>query len=275
MTASTPPDGEALRERVRRALTSVRREALKAAALHAFVYATLATLLVNLGLTVLGAGFPGPDYTRLALAVGVGLVVLAGTFAIRTRVPLIEQFEAVNPNVAEALRTARDTVAEGTDTTVARRLYADVLAGLREASSADLVDTARVGLAVVLVIGVSLATVQVSAVGIELLGDEPESGSPDLPDQREREYDGLQDGDAILGAETDVDSGDNDLDAVIGGSTGGTEAANATDQRVQSGGFSSAGSFEAQQAAFAGSDDVENADIIREYNLRIRDDDND
>jgi hypothetical protein len=97
------------------------------------------------------------------------------------------------------------------------------------------------------------------------------NGGPTTDGEREREYDGLYDGEAILGEETDADAGDDDLDAVVGGSPGNEGDGTDFDQGYDSGGFSSDASYDAQQAGFSRSDDVENADIIREYNLRIRD----
>jgi hypothetical protein len=266
-----PPVDEA-RERVERAVRRVRREGYKAAAIHAVVDATAVVLGLNLVLTVVGLDLPGPAYTRQAVAVAVGLLVGLVEFALRVRVPLVERFEAVNPEVREALRTARDAARAGTENRVAGRLYEDVLAGLRRASSADLVDTRRVATTVLLVVFLSVMTVQASVVGIDLTAtpEDPDTGNED---GNERDYGGLEDGDEILGEETDVDEGDEDLDAVIGGSGGGSGDAETEDRTYDSGGFSSSGSYDAQQSGFAPAEEVENADIIREYNVRIRETD--
>ncbi|MFC6939257.1 hypothetical protein ACFQE8_04665 [Salinirubellus sp. GCM10025818] len=262
------PVGEA-RERVERAVGRVRREGYKAAAIQAVVDLAVVTLAVNLGLTVLGLDLPGPEYTPQAIAAGVGLLVGVVEFVIRVRVPLVERFEEVNPEVREALRTARDAARAGSETRVAARLYEDVLAGLRRASSADLVSTRRVAGGVVLVIVLSAATVQASVVGIDLTGG-PEDLDTGNEDRDEDDYSGLEDGEEILGEETDVDGGDDDLDAVIGGSAGGEEDSETQDRSYEGGGFSASGSYDAQQSGFAPADEVENADIIREYNVRIR-----
>ena len=260
------------RRRVRRAVVQVRRETIKAAAIHAVVDAVLVTLLVNLALTVAGLDLPGPSYTRQAIAVGAGLLVGAVEFALRFRVPSVEQFEAVNPAVSEALRTARDAASHGEETRMARRLYDDVLEGLQSASSADLVSTGRVLVSVLVVFGLALATVQASVAGLDLTpAPEPGGGPGGDVDRGGDEYDGLYDGDAILGDETDADAGEDDLDAVVGGSPGSDGEDTEFDSGYDSGGFSSDASYDAQQAGFSQSDDVENADIIREYNLRIRD----
>jgi hypothetical protein len=265
------PVGEA-RERVERAVRRVRREGYKAAAVHAVVDAAAVALAVNLALTVAGLDLPGPAYARQAVAVGLGLLVGLVEFALRVRVPLVERFEEVNPEVREALRTARDAARSGSETRVAGRLYEDVLGGLRRASSADLVDTRRLAGTVILMLVVSAATVQASVVGLDLT-PEPRDVDTGDRDGSEDDYGGLEDGDEILGEETDVDEGSDDLDAVVGGSSGGEGGQRSEDRSHGSGGFSSSGSYDAQQSGFAPAEDVENADIIREYNVRIREDD--
>jgi len=264
------PVGEA-RKRVERAVRRVRREGQKAAAVHAIVDAAAITLAVNLGLTILGLPLPGPEYARQAVALGIGLLVGVVEFALRVRVPLVERFEDVNPAVREALRTARDAARAGAETRVAGRLYEDVLEGLRRASSADLVSTRRVGATVLLVIVLSVATVQASVVGLDLTNP-PEDADIGESDRRDRDYGGLEDGDEILGEETDVDEGSDELDAVVGGSAGGEGDERGQDRSYDSGGFSGSGSYDAQQSGFAPSEEVDNADIIREYNVRIRED---
>jgi hypothetical protein len=263
---------EEARTRIERAVRRVRREGYKAAAVHAIVDAAAITLAVNLVLTVLGLSLPGPEYTRQAVAVLAGLLVGVAEFVVRVRVPLVERFEDVNPEVREALRTARDAARAGAETRVAGRLYEDVLAGLRRASSADLVSTRRVAGTIVLALVVSAVTVQASVVGLDLTPP-PDDGDAGGEDGRERDYGGLEDGDDILGEETDVGEGDDDLGAVIGGSTGGEGTGEEADRSYDSGGFSSSGSYDPQQTGFAPTEEVENADIIREYNVRIRQED--
>ena len=267
-----PPEPESEgRQQIRRAVVQVRRETIKAAAIHAVVDAVLVVLVVNLGLTVVGIDLPGPSYVRQVVAGVAGLLVGATEFGLRFRTPPIAQFEAVNPAVSEALRTARDAALDGEETRMARRLYDDVLEGLQSASSADLVSTGRVLVSVLVVFGLALGTVQASVLGLDLTPTPDTNGGPTTDGEREREYDGLYDGEAILGEETDADAGDDDLDAVVGGSPGSEGGDTDFDQGYDSGGFSSDASYDAQQAGFSRSDDVENADIIREYNLRIRD----
>ncbi|WP_254823521.1 DUF7502 family protein [Haloglomus halophilum] len=273
--ATAPP--EELRERVERAVRQVRREARKAAAVHAVVDGVVVLLAANLALTVAGVVFPGPSWLETAVVVSLGVVAATTEFLARTRQPLVQQFEAVNPQVREALRTARDAAADGAETRVARRLYADVLDGLRSASSGDLISTRHVSAGAGLVVILAVSTVGISAAGLGLgLGPGADTGGPtdgDVPTGGSGDYDGLQDGDAVLGEETNVSEGDESEDVVIGGSTGEAGDAPAGDGGFDTGGFASEGSYDAQQAGFDSPDDVENADIIREYNLRIRSDD--
>jgi hypothetical protein len=269
---AVPPDE--LRGRVERAIRQVRREARKAAAVHAVIDGVAVLLAANLALTVAGITLPGPARLDLAVVVGLGVVTAVVEFLARTRRPLVEQFEAVNPAVREALRTARDAAADGAETRMARRLYADVLDGLRSASSGDLISARHVSAGVVLVMVLAVSTVGVSAAGLGLgLGPDADPGGPtdgNLPAGGSSDYDGLQDGDAVLGEETNVSEGDESEDVVIGGSTGGAGDAPAGDGGFDTGGVATEGSYDAQQAGFDAPDDVENADIIREYNLRIR-----
>jgi hypothetical protein len=264
-----------LRDRVSEAVDQVRSEARKAAAVHAVVDGAVVLLAVNLVLAVVEVSLPGPGWADIALAGVLGLATGVAEFLLRTRTPLVEQFEAVNPAVREALRTARDAAADGADTRMARRLYADVLDGLRSASSDDLVSRRHVSAGVVLVLVLAVGTVGVTAAGIELGlggGEDTAPGDGGPASSPGNIYDGLQDGDAVLGEETNVSGGDDEQDVVIGGSAGDAGGAPTTDRSFETGGFASEAAYDAQQAGFDAPDDVENADIIREYNLRIRED---
>jgi hypothetical protein len=258
------------RERLEQALTAVRREGQKAAAIHAVVEGAVVLMTVNFGLTIVGVSLPGPTYARQAVAAALGLAVFLGAFLVRVRRPLVEQFEAANPEVREALRTARDAALDGAENAVARRLYADVLDGLQHASGARLVRTRRLVGGLVLLMLLSVATVQVSVVGLDLAGGSSADALEDDGSDSGNDYRGLESGDKILGNETDVDGGDEDLDAVIGGTGSEAGSGETVNSSAGSGGFSATGSYEAEQAGFSESDDVEDADIIREYNLEIR-----
>jgi hypothetical protein len=296
--------------RIRRALAQIRREGWKVAVIYAVVDATLATLLVNLGATVAGgvprlpARLPLPSAVLGALrsvgiqpaeptvssaavvGVAVGLLVFAVEVAWRVRRPVVEQFEAANPALRESLRTARDAVGEGrrpsnsrpeagdTDrhSRMARRLYESVLDDLKRSSSIGLLDFRRIAVTVVLITAVSIATIHLAVVDITLagLGDTPEAETPD--GGTDSEYTGLQDGSSILGEPEDVPTGEENLDASVdtsgSGSGDGTDAESA--RAYEDSGFGGTDSVESQRAGFTEREQLEDADLIREYNLRIR-----
>jgi hypothetical protein len=283
---------DASTDRIRAALAEVRREVRKAAVVHAAVDAALAALLANLvlalvepsalagaiglpavvtaalgDLPLLGGAAPRTVQLASLVAVAIGVVAFAAAYALRLRRPLIEQFEAANPGVREALRTARDAVDDGTDTEMARRLYGDVIATLRQTSSLELVETRRVVVTVLVIVLVSLASVQVAVVDPDLgglLGGGNGDTGIDQPDD-----DGLQDGDQILGDPEDVQAGD-DLENISVPGTGEGSGDGPTGPSDGLGGGGGSGEFDSQQAGFAGEERIEDAELVREYNLRIR-----
>lgn len=285
-------DGSRRRE-MERALRAVRREGWKAALLYAVVDAVALCLVVNLAVTVLGppslpaqvaVGLPADAADFLPRTVTVPVAALLGVVAgllalpvetwLRLRRPLVEQFEAANPAVAEALRTARDAVEGGGDSRMATRLYGDVLDRLRDSSGVALVDTRRLAGTVALVVVVSLVTLQATAAGVALLADAGDEGT-DATDTSPDEYEGLQDGDAVLGDRENVSAGDNNLTARVD-STGGDDPVDRSEQFPSAGpGVDSGGAVEGQQAGFANPDAIEDAELVRAYNLRIRDEQED
>ncbi|MFC6988476.1 hypothetical protein ACFQJD_06685 [Haloplanus sp. GCM10025708] len=179
--------------RMRRAIRQIRREGYKIAVVYAVVDAAVATLLSNLLLQILDVPvvperLPLPDVVVTALervgvalsdptvaaasvvGVVVGLLVFAAEAVIRARRPLVEQFEAANPDVREALRTARDAVEDGLKNRIARSLYEDVLDELRHASSVGLLDVRRVAVTLALVIALSFVNIQVAVVDVSIGG---------------------------------------------------------------------------------------------------------
>jgi len=288
-------EGRDIRERIEAAITEVRREALKAAGVSALVDGVAVFLLVNLLVVALEPGWlptrialPGPLSGALeplvgagaalpgsALLAGVGgVLTFGGELYYRTRTPLVEQFEAVNPGVAESLRTARDAVAADANSRMALRLYEDVLDGLAESSSHELVDWRRVGGVAAVVVVVSLVTLQLVVVDVALVGP-PAVETNDTSDEDRRNYTGLRDGDEVLGAAEQVDAGQETLTARVESSGGGREVENEQQfpQNPGGGGGGDGGGVEGQQAGFASPEDVEDADLVREYNRRIRESD--
>jgi hypothetical protein len=181
--------------------------------------------------------------------------------------PIVDRFEAANPPVRETLRTARDTVARGDDNMMARRLYAEAADRLREASSVELLDTRRLGATIALTLLLGVASVHALGAGVQLFGAGPSTGPAGSGGAAE--YEGLRSADEVLGEETNVSELDEDLDATVGTSGGGDEETNRTIPRRSYGG-GTAGSFDAARAGFEETESVEDAALIREYNLRIR-----
>jgi hypothetical protein len=280
------------------ALTEIRREVWKAAVTTGVVDAVAVFLAANLVFAALdpawfpsrvqiprsvteqigsavgrdpgAAGLPG----SATVAAGVGVLAFAVAVWLRVRNPLVEQFEAVNPHLAEKLRTARDTVAADSDSRMARRLYAEVLADLRASSALALVNVGRLGAMAVVITALSLATVQVAVLDLALF-DRPEPTVDNSTDEAEN-YTGLLDGERVLGDREDVSVGDDNQTAQIDSTGGGRdvdEDRTFPDQGRRGGAEGSSSGVDSQQAAFAAPEQVEDADLVREYNRRIRDQD--
>ena len=270
-------DVEATAAGMRRAVQAVRREGYKVALVYAVVDAALATLFVNLGIRLFVtdaelAAVPVVDATLVPIVAGVaaGVVAFVAEFVYRIRRPLVEQFESANPEVREALRTARDAAADGAETRMARALYEDVLGRLRNASSVGLIDIRRVSLTVVVVLLLSVASVQVAVTGLDLRDFGNDGGANAPAGSPSNDFDGLQDGNQILGDSENVSSGDDELNASVASSGNGN--ASSSPGAYDNGGFASpGGSVESQQAGYTGSEQLEDAELIREYNLKIRD----
>jgi hypothetical protein len=288
VTATETPQS---RKRVEQAIRAVRREGRQIALIYAVVDGVAATVVLNVALTVLDVVPYGPHLlpnvfatfvslltgvtvTQVSvpgsavIAAGVGFVVAVAEFGYRIRKPVVEQFEAANPELREALRTARDAVADGAETRMALALYEDVLERLRDASSVGLIDLRRLAATLLLVAAVSLGGVQAAVVDVEFDpfdGDGP--GGTDAG--RESTYEGLRDPDRVLGDPEDVEAGDVDLEAPVSTEGSSTGEGDAAGRSYDTGGLSS-GAVESQQAGYAPQEELEDADLIREYNLRIR-----
>lgn len=261
------------REAMTQALKQVRREGYKLVVLYATLDAVAVALLVALVLGLVDpAALDDVPYGDGIAAVLVGVLVFGAETAVRVRRPLVEQFEAANPVVRESLRTARDAVTDGADSGMALVLYRDVLASLRESSSVELVDLRRVVGTLAVVFLLSVAAVQATLVGLDLGGPPPTDtgedgggGGPGADDP----YDGLADGEEVLGDPEDVSSGSDDLGVNL--SQSGGEGEGEADRAYDTGGFGGGdATVDAQRAGYADQERLEDADIIREYNLEIR-----
>ena len=276
------------RERMADALEEVRREGRKVALIYAAVDAALVTMLVNVALNLFlpsslpesvalpaaaaeALGRPGfrPEVATAILAgMAAGLAAFVAEFLLRIRRPAVEQFENANPEVREALRTARDAVGRNRDSEMAARLYEDVIESLRATSSAGLVSLKRVTLTVVVVLALSVASILVAVVDVNLFGGDD---GPNAGNARPDEYTGLKDGDQILGQAENVSAGDNELEASLDSQrSGDSNESESAPASYDTGGFAGSGDVESQQAGFAADERLADADLIREYNLKIR-----
>lgn len=258
------------RERMERALEAVRREGQKAAAIYAVVDAVAAFLLVNVLLAVAAPpGVPEP----VAIAGVAGVAVLAGELWLRTRGSLVERFEGANPEIAGALRTACDAAGAGADTRMAARLYEETLERLRETSGLALVDSRRLAATALVIVVLCLASVQVTVVGVSVFGTgDP---APDVEDQPEAVtpgFDGLRDGGEVLGDPSSVDRGDDNVSAGVETNEGDGPVDEQRTFPADGGGSAAGAAVETQQAAFSDPERIENAELVREYNVRIRED---
>jgi len=272
-------------ETIEGAVRELRREGWKAAFLYASIDAVLALLVTNFLVTILNpaelAGTVGGVPVRIVVSAFVGVAVFGGEFAVRARQYTISRLEADNPQLGVAFRTARDVAGEGGDTTMARMLYDDAIDRLEAAASTEFVDARRLAVTLLVIMFFSVATVQAAVFGIDLTGS-PEgptatangtgAGNPNGT-QDPRDDDGLRDPDEILGEEQNVSSGDDPLAAEISQSAGGNENEDFDVDRSDVVGGDP--TIESQRAGYDPDEDVEDAALIRDYNLRIQASDDD
>ena len=277
-------------ETIRQAVREVRHEGYKAAFAHSLVDAVVVALAVNLVAgPVLGVTVPGPwpDDAVLAVAGLAGLLAFATEFGLRARQYSVERFEAENPVVADALRTARDATAADTDSVMAQRLYADVTDRLGDTSTTGFVNARVLAASVLAVLVLSGATLGLASVGVDISldgsGDDATNGPTTGTTSSPNSTDGgggqpsraqLQDGGQVLGDPKDVDSGTEDILANVS-TSGGGESGEDTTQYENSGLSADDTSVSAQEAGFDDSETVEDADLVREYNVRLNEDDSD
>jgi hypothetical protein len=280
---------ESPRERMERAIRAVRREGQKAALIESTVEAVALLLVVDLLLSVVPvAGLPAsvpvpasvaptPAFetvdTGAVVAVGVGGTTFVLGLWLRLRRPAVERFGAVNPGVSEALRTARDALHADAEGRMAARLYEDTVAALRETSSLGLLHVRRIGVVLLVIAVLAPASIGATATGFEVVlagADDAPTGGQTTAD----EFEGLQDPDSVLGDPEDVEAGDEAVNATVGSQGSGGNESQAAAPGAYSG-FGQAGDVETegQQAGFAEQERLEDAELIREYNLRIRQED--
>ncbi|WP_410764948.1 hypothetical protein [Haloferax sp. DFSO60] len=280
---------EDLSSQMAAAVREVHHEVRKAAVVPSVADGALVALFVNVLLRVTGfpqgnkdislAFLPGVEsaaiHTAMPIALLAGVVVAAVEYRLRMRTTPIEQFEGVNPDVAEALRTARDTLDDGDDPSpMARRLYEDVLTKLQSASSVELLPTRRVVFSVLAVLILSIASIQVAIVDLDLGGLGQPSATVTGDRDADRDAD-LQNGSAILGDPEDVSAGTNEVNATLSGTTSGEDTPNSQAEAYDSTGFTGDRAVNSQRAGYLSEDTLDEAELIRDYTLKIRDQEED
>ncbi|MFC7204012.1 hypothetical protein ACFQJC_10835 [Haloferax namakaokahaiae] len=274
------------------AVREVHREVTKAALVPSVADGALVALALNILLRITGFPDANPDlslaflpgveaasiHVAVPVALAAGTLVAVVEYRYRMRTTAVEQFESVNPDVAEALRTARDTLDDGGDgetpSPMARRLYGDVLTKLQSASSVELLPTRRVVFSVLGVLVLSIASIQVAIVDLDLGGIGGSAGTSIGERDADRDAD-LQNGSAILGDPEDVSAGNNEVNATLSGTNSGEDTPDSQAEAYDSTGFTGDRSVESQRAGYLSDDTLDEAELIRDYTLKIRDKDED
>ncbi|KAB1198888.1 hypothetical protein GJR99_02880 [Haloferax sp. MBLA0078] len=271
------------------AVTEVRREVQKAALVPSVVDGAVVTLLLNVALRIVDLPFPemiplsrlpgvdavGTFHVAIPVALVVGIVVAVVEYSLRMEESPIDQFERVNPSVAEALRTARDAVEADRTSKMAVALYDDVLARLKSTSSVELLPTRRVFVTLFLALLLSVASIQVAITDlqIDVLNGNGSNGNADFDDSDQMTE--LQNGSAILGDPEDVTAGSEELNATLSGVSGGGDEPSSSADAYDSSGFAGDPGVESQRAGYLADETLEEAELIRDYTLKIRDQDDD
>ena len=289
------------REELLAAVSEISREAKKAAFLQAALDAMLVFVVLRLALqlTPVGDGsgalvsVPIPGGLAGALS-GVGIILPdpvtvtgAGAATVLTAVSWfvadaflrygrlgVERFEADNPVVEEALRTARDTAEGDVDNPVAVELYREVLGRLEDTSSRAFVQRRQLVAVVVGLALVSAATVGVAGLGLSPIGTGGDAdvgtvgGAGGGGGGAGGESSGSGGGEDLLGEEGEVERGTDDRSLQLRGEGEG---------QAGGGGDYSGGSFdadpgrvEASRAEFSEEERPEDAELVRAYTERIR-----
>lgn len=304
-TASAP------REELLDAVAEIRREAAKAAAVHAVLDAMLVFAVLRLSLQLLSVGdgaepvaaVPVPDAVGGSLrAIGIAvpdpvgvsaaaLVVsatavswLVADAAFRYERLGVERFEAHNPVVEEALRTARDAAASDVETPVATELYRTVLRRLEETSSRAFLRRRQLFGVVA-----ALALCSAGIVGVAGAGISPVDGGGDVEVAAGAGGGGAGGSGTGGGGGTGGGASRSGGSADLLGEEGTVERGSETrsvrlrgegpdDGSGEYGGESVAvdsSDVDASPAEFTDEQRPEAADLVREYNERIREDETD
>jgi hypothetical protein len=278
-------------EELLQAEKEIRREGAKAAFLHSAIETTLVFVAVFL---VIDSSSPswlpatvGTDAVTVpgsaVAAVVAGVVFFAVDAVLVYRSRTVEYFEEANPQVEEALRTARDAARRNEETEMAERLYSDVLEELRTTSSEGFVSVRRIvgSLALVVGVGALLLTASIGGMGFGdgLFGNNPFGGGGDSASDQgqggggsggERQYDDLQDPGEVLGETGEVTRGENDQDVELRRSGTGGDGSGETGSAGGGNDYTGGVEVQSQRAEYSPEEEIEDAELVKEYNLKIR-----
>jgi len=273
-------------EKVLQAEKEIRVEGAKAAFLHAVVEATLAALagVFFLSSSEIGPESVGPLSGPVAVSIFVALLFGVSSFYLTYRRRTLETFEELNPNVREALRTARDSARDGEETEMAQHLYEDVAEQLKSTSAEGFVSLKRVMASVGLIVAVGLFLLHASFFGVGgpgdgLFGLDENAGGDSAPDDGQQageggatQYDELRDPEEVMGEEGEVLQGTEEEQVQL--RTGGEGEGGEIGERGTTGEIEDRvgeSNVDAQRAEFAPEEEIEDAELVKEYNLRVRD----
>ena len=282
-------------EKILQAEKEIRREGAKAAFLHGMVEATVFFVVVYFVLfTFQPDAVPDTIPIEQADVAVPGAVVVAAVAAFFFLIAdaylvyhkrTLEYFEDVNPQINEALRTARDAAERDEKTEMAEALYDDVLKELKNTSSDGFVSIPRMTGSVVLVFALAFLLLSASMGGFgggqSLFSDETTNqgassaqgegagGGGGGSGNAEGE---LQNAEDVLGESGEVSRGENRQNAELDRSGSGGDGEGGSGAVGEGRDYSEGVSVEGQRTEFSPEEEIEDAELVKEYNLRVRSD---
>ena len=282
-------------EKILQAEKEIRREGAKAAFLHGMVEATVFFVVVYFVLfTFQPDAVPDTIPIEQADVAVPGAVVVAAVAAFLFLIAdaylvyhkrTLEYFEDVNPQINEALRTARDAAERDEKTEMAEALYDDVLKELKNTSSDGFVSIPRMTGSVVLVFALAFLLLSASMGGFgggqSLFSDETTNqgassaqgegagGGGGGSGNAEGE---LQNAEDVLGESGEVSRGENRQNAELDRSGSGGDGEGGSGSVGEGRDYSEGVSVEGQRTEFSPEEEIEDAELVKEYNLRVRSD---
>jgi len=282
-------------EKILQAEKEIRREGAKAAFLHGMVEATVFFVVVYFVLfTFQPDAVPDTIPIEQADVAVPGAVVVAAVAAFLFLIAdaylvyhkrTLEYFEDVNPQINEALRTARDAAERDEKTEMAEALYDDVLKELKNTSSDGFVSIPRMTGSVVLVFALAFLLLSASMGGFgggqSLFSDETTNqgassaqgegagGGGGGSGNAEGE---LQNAEEVLGESGEVSRGENRQNAELDRSGSGGDGEGGSGAVGEGRDYSEGVSVEGQRTEFSPEEEIEDAELVKEYNLRVRSD---